>query len=179
MKACVTFDSRYGNTEKIAKSLATGLEEAGIRATCVGVSSVIVESLSEYDLICVGGPTQYRTASKAMQDFLGSLSKVDLSGKRAFAFDTKRDSLLAGSAAKYIEGALRNRGMRIVSQRQSAMIATPEAEMERRESESKDEWKERRHGSEKLLGGEGGRFEQIGRQVGRALLEAAPMSIRS
>ena len=175
MKACVVFDSRYGNTEKIAKSLATGLEEAGVRATCVDASSVIVESLSEYDLICVGGPTQYRTASKAMQDFLGSLSKVDLSGKRAFAFDTKRDSLLAGSAAKYIEGALRNRRMRIVSQRQSAIIATPEAATKKLGSESKDEWKERRHGSEKLLGGEEGRFEEIGSQVGRALLEAASM----
>ena len=30
MRACVVFDTRYGNTEKIARSLETGLKEAGV-----------------------------------------------------------------------------------------------------------------------------------------------------
>jgi flavodoxin len=112
-KACIILDTRYGNTEKIARSVEAGLKETGIQTACTGVNEV-VDSLSQYDLICVGGPTQYRTASKAMQGFLDSLTSVDLAGKLAFAFDTRRDSLLAGSAAKYIEAGDENRQSEII-----------------------------------------------------------------
>lgn len=171
MKAYVIFDSRYGNTEKIAKSLETGLKEAGVETACTNVDEAVVSTLNEYDLICVGGPTQYRTASNTMQGFLESLANIDLKGKRAFAFDTRRDSPFAGSAAKYIEDALCRRGVEIVSQRQSAMIVSPELERKKEEFESKEEWKEWRHKNERLREGEEGRFVQIGAQVAKILLE--------
>lgn len=170
MKACVVFDTRYGNTEKIARSLEAGLKEKGIQTACANVNEVVIDSLNQYDLICVGGPTQYRTASKTMQAFLESLTSVDLAGRSTFAFDTRRDSFVAGSAAKYIEDALRKRGMKIVSQRLSAMIVSPEPEKSKREFEDKEEWKEWRHRSERLQKGEESRFEQIGAQIGMTLL---------
>lgn len=173
MKACVIFDTRYGNTEKIARALVAGLEEAGIQTACVNVKDFAVGSLSQYDLICVGGPTQYRTASEAMQGFLRSLRSVDLVGKAAFAFDTKRDLPLAGSAAKYIEEVLAKQGMKIVSRRASATMVSPQPERRKEEFEDKDEWKEWRHRSERLQEGEEKRFEQIGVQIGRFLLGAA------
>ena len=57
MRACVIFDTRYGNTEKIAKALEAGLEESGIQTTCDSVKDLAISSLELYDLICVGGPT--------------------------------------------------------------------------------------------------------------------------
>jgi len=53
----VIFDTRYGNTEKIAKALEAGLEESGIQTTCDSVKDLGISSLELYDLICVGGPT--------------------------------------------------------------------------------------------------------------------------
>ena len=40
IKAIVIFDTRYGNTEKIAKSLEIGLKEAGILTVCMNARDV-------------------------------------------------------------------------------------------------------------------------------------------
>ena len=167
--ACVIFDTRYGNTEKVARSLESGLKEAGVRTALTNVKEVVIDDLRQYDLICVGGPTHYRTASEVMQTFLVSLKSVDLSGKMAFAFDTRRDSFLSGSAAKYIEAALLKQGMKVISPRLSASIIGPEAEAGKQDFENKDDRKEWRHKNERLSEGEEERFEKAGVVIGKAL----------
>jgi flavodoxin len=174
MKACVIFDTRYGNTEKIARALEAGLGKAGIQTVCVNVKDVDIGSLNQYDLICVGGPTQYRTASETMQSFLKSLRRADLAGRAAFAFGTRRGSPLAGSAARCIEEALIKQGMKIASQRASATMVSPEPERRKEEFENEDQWKEWKHKSERLQEGEERRFEQTGIQIGRSLPRATP-----
>jgi flavodoxin len=155
MRACIIFDTRYGNTEKIAKSFETGLKEAGIQSLCVNVRDMVIDSLKEYDLICVGGPTEGFTASKPTKEFLGKLKSVDLSGKCGFAFDTKLDWRFSGSAAKFIEKELSDLGLRIVAPRESALVsALKEAGTIT---------------GARLNEGEEKRFEQVGLQVGTAL----------
>jgi flavodoxin len=165
MKACVIFDTRYGNTEKIARSLEAGLKSAQVETTCMNEKDVTAGSLTQYDLICVGGPTHYGSASESIRNFLQSLEGTDLSGKMTFAFDTRRDSAFAGSAARFIEGRLRRLGSKVVIHRESAIIQGSDPPS-RRESETKDEWKERRHRSETLKDGEEKRFQQIGASIG-------------
>ena len=169
MKAIVLFDTRYGNTERIARSLETGLQKSGLQTACINVKDAVVDSLGEYDLICLGGPTHHRAASAAMQGFLHSLKGADLSGKLAFVFDTRRDSFLAGSAAKFIEGRLQKLGLKMVKPSLSASIFNPTPDEKRRKSESKDEWKERRHRSERLLEDMELQFESLGREIGRTI----------
>ena len=155
MRACVIFDTRYGNTEKIARSFETGLKEAGIQTICVNARDVAVDSLMQYDLICVGAPTEAFTASKPMKEFLGKLKSIDLSGKFGFAFDTKLDSRFSGSAAKFIEKELSNKGLQIIAPRESALVFS---------------LKERGAATgARLKEGEEKRFEQIGLQVGTTL----------
>ena len=173
MRALIVFDTRYGNTEKIAKALQAGLDEVGVQSDCANVRDVAPSSLDQYDLVCIGGPTQNRSASEAMEDFLESLKGVDLSGKSALAFDTRRDSALAGSASKRIEDALRKLKMRIVGPRESAIVVSSGPERRKDEFEDKDEWKEWRHRNEALREGEEKRFELVGFQVGRSLLGVA------
>jgi menaquinone-dependent protoporphyrinogen IX oxidase len=75
MKAITLYDTRFGNIERIAKSLETGLKQAdGIHsAVCINAKEdVPIDSFKEYDLLCVGAPTEGFTASKSIKEFLES-----------------------------------------------------------------------------------------------------------
>jgi flavodoxin len=155
MRACVIFDTRYGNTEKIAESFETGLKEAGIQTVCVNAKDVAVDSLKQYDLICVGAPTEGFTASKPMKEFLAKLKSIDLSGMHGFAFDTNMDWRFSGSAAKFIETELSNLSLQIIAPRESAIA------LSLKEGGTIT--------GARLKEGEEKRFEQVGLQVGAAL----------
>ena len=113
-KAFVIYDSKFGNTEKIAKALTAGMQGEGITVECAKVEEVNIDKLTEFDLFAVGGPTHMRTASKPMNAFLEKLDKVDVRDKKAFTFDTKAEFRLAGSAGKAIEKKLQKLHMNVV-----------------------------------------------------------------
>lgn len=118
----VVFNTKFGNTEKIAKSIAAGLERAGVAVRCVSVSEAHPEALKDYDLIVVGAPTQTFTASKPMKEFIDHLENVGgLAGKSFYAFDTRLPSRFSGSAAKHIESKLQRMGLRPAGPRSSAI----------------------------------------------------------
>ena len=148
-RAIVVYDSKYGNTGQVAKSVASGLQMAGVETACSNILDVGIDSLGGYDMIAVGGPTQAFTASKQMKDFLQKLEKTGvLKGKRGFAFDTRFASRLSGSAAKYIEKKLSEFGMQIIKNRQSAIVKKTEGPLEEGELEA---------------------FERLGFEMGSAL----------
>jgi len=153
-RAIVVFDSRYGNTEKIARSLRDELREAGIDAYCLNENKVQIESLKEFDLIAVGGPTEALRVSKSMKEFLQKLRSLDLHGHFGFAFDTRFDSAFSGSAAKAIEKELKRCGLEMISPRESAFILS-------RQKNDK--------GNVKLKDAEEERFEKLGSSIGSAL----------
>jgi flavorubredoxin len=153
-QAVVIFNSRYGNTEKIARSLEKGLQAAGLKTYCVDSRSVNLRALNQYDLVCVGAPTEFGTAPRGIKGFLGQLSQVRLQGKYGFAFDTKLPSRFSGSAAKFIEGKLKKLGLEIVVPRSSAIVV-----------KEKDV-----PGNAKLDDGEEERFRRVGVIVGTALV---------
>jgi flavodoxin I len=127
MKAVVIYDSRYGNTEKIATDIAKGLKESHVEeASTLNVSDISdVGKLSDFDLIAVGGPTEFHRASPPMREFLSKLKHVDLKGKYGFAFDTKLDSWWAGDASNAIEHGLRSSGAQILMPKSSAIVKSP------------------------------------------------------
>ena len=75
---------------------------------------------------------------------------IDLSGKYGFAFDTKFDSRMSGSAAKFIEKELNRLRLKLIAPRESAIVLG---------IKEKD-------GGARLKEGEEMRFEQIGLQIG-------------
>jgi flavodoxin len=129
-RGIVIYDSSFGNTEKIARALAFGLEENGAEIDCFKVDQVDVEKLAVYDFIAIGGPTHIISASKPMKEFLERLRTVDLRGLKGFSFDTRNESrmngkhwlLLENSAARVIEGVLKRRKVDIVRPRRSALV---------------------------------------------------------
>jgi flavodoxin len=155
-RGVVIFDTRYGNTEKIARSFEVGLKQSGIDTSCLNTRELSPESLKDYDLIVVGAPTEWHSASKPMKAFLESLRRVDLSGKYGFAFDTKLKRPFSGSAANLIEKELRNLGIKIFAQHESGTVFL--------ESGSTS--------GAFLKEGEAKRFEEIGLRVGSSFLRA-------
>jgi len=129
-RAIVIYDTKFGNTEKIARALARGMENQGVKVDCVKVDEVDVDKLVEYDFLAIGGPTHAFGVSKPMKAFLEKLRSVGIKGKKAFAFDTKYRSWLAGCAGKGIEKALKGLGMSIVKPHSSAVVTGNEGPLE-------------------------------------------------
>jgi flavorubredoxin len=131
VKALVVYDSGFGNTEKVAKALAAGLESGGVDVNVVKVNAVKFDELGKVDLLCVGSPVHAWNASKPVKEFLERLKSVeDLSGKKAFAFDTKIKSKLAGSAGGKIERKLKDLGLIIAKHSESAVVKGREGPLE-------------------------------------------------
>jgi flavorubredoxin len=113
----------FGNTEKIAKALAAGLESGGVDVEVVNVDAVKFDELSKVALLCVGSPVHAWGPSKPVNEFLEHLKTVEgLSGKKAFAFDTKMKSRWAGSAGGKIERKLKDVGLTVVRNSESAVV---------------------------------------------------------
>jgi flavodoxin len=113
-KVLILYDSIYGNTKKVAMSLSRGLEEGGLHVDCKTIINVDFEDLGNYNAIGIGGPTHFHGASKNMKTFLRNLKKYDLRNKLGFAFDTRADFRLAGSANKRIARYLKKVGLMVV-----------------------------------------------------------------
>lgn len=128
----VVYDSKFGNTEKVARALAKGLVENGVEADVVKSDAVKLEELGKYDLFAVGSPVHAWNMTKPMKEFMERLKAVDgLKGKKAFAFDTKLSkSNLAGSAGGKIEGKLKEIGMVIAKPHATAVVKGNEGPLE-------------------------------------------------
>ena len=131
-KALVVYYSMYGNTEKVAKALVSGLEDGGVEADIAKADAAKLDDIVNVDLLVVGSPTHAWNASKPIKEFLERLKSMkDLSGKKAFASDTKMSkSRLAGSAGGKIEGKLKGLGLTAVKPHVSAVVKGIEGPLE-------------------------------------------------
>ena len=113
-KAIILYDSLFGNTKKVALSLSRGLEEGGLYVDCTSIQEVNIDRLKSYDLIAIGGPTHFHGASKKMKQFLPKLNHLEVENKAGFAFETKGEFKMAGSAAKRITRYMKKIGLKII-----------------------------------------------------------------
>jgi flavodoxin len=112
MQTVIIYDSKFGNTEKIAGAIARGagtLSDVRVMSTPEAVH-VTQQLASRPDLLVLGGPTQKRGPSPALRAFIDDLP-AHLRGIPAACFDTRyRGPLLlmgsaATAAAKVLAGA--------------------------------------------------------------------------
>jgi flavodoxin len=130
-KALVVYYTVYGNTEKVAKALSAGLQSAGCEVETSRVDAVRYDELSSIDLLCVGTPVHAFNISKPAKEFLARLAdQQGMSGKKAFAFDTKLKSRMAGTAGGKIEKKLGKLGFEIIEPAKSAVVKGREGPLE-------------------------------------------------
>jgi len=86
MNALVIYDSVFGNTERIARSISAAL---GDGTSAQNVSAVTAADLNGIDILFVGSPTRGFKPTPAITAFLASLPADALKGVKAAAFDTR------------------------------------------------------------------------------------------
>ena len=86
-KVLIAYDSRTGNTEKMAASIAEGIRMAGHEAELKKITQIKSEAeLAGYDAYVFGSPTYHRDMIGTMKTFLFLAQKANLGGKIGGAF---------------------------------------------------------------------------------------------
>jgi flavodoxin len=87
VKAYVLYYSRFGNTRRVAETIAEILADAG-EAQAAPIDELTTAELHAADLVVFGSPTHYQNLPKEVSAVLDTLSKRALRGKQVAAFDT-------------------------------------------------------------------------------------------
>ena len=119
IKGIVVYDTSYGNTRKVAETIAETLKESGIKIDLFDVKGVKKLSAKDYDFLVLGSPTRFGTMSFAIRGFLGKVKKEEWMSKPFAAFDTENPENIEKaqaekkewSAAEKIAGKLKERNM--------------------------------------------------------------------
>ncbi len=145
MNALIVYDSKFGNTERIARVVAERLGSARlIRAEEAGALG-----RTECDLLIVAGPTQRQGVSPALREWLERIPRGALKDVPAAAFDTRyrMSQFLSGSAAARIASRLKRAGARLVVPLESFFMerdVPPQGEKRRHELERLEQGEEER-----------------------------------
>ena len=114
MKGIVVYDTSYGNTKKIAETIAETLKESRIEVDLFNVKDVKKLSAKDYDFLVLGSPTKFGTMSFAIRFFLGNVKSEEWINKPFAAFDTENPENMEKkeySAAEKIAERLRDKRM--------------------------------------------------------------------
>jgi flavodoxin len=141
MRALVIYDSVYGNTEEIAEAIGGAILGGEVRVLRAG--EVGPPELENISLLVVGAPTQRGQATPAIKDFLGRVSKAEINGLDAAAFDTRVTSRVAkifGYAAGKIAGSLKKKGANLVAEPEGFFVEGTEGPLTEGERERAADW---------------------------------------
>jgi flavodoxin len=112
MNILVVYFSKFGNTQKIAQTVAEELEAAGV-VRIVSSDRLAASDLDDVDLVVMGSPTHRMNLPEAVRSVFEKLPKRSLRGARVAAFDTsyQMSAFLARfTAAKKLARQLRKLG---------------------------------------------------------------------
>ena len=145
MKCLLVYDSAYGNTEQVARAIATALMPVHSINLVKADQLAKLESAS-IELLIVGGPTHNHGTSKPIAAVLKATPRGTLKGVKVAAFDTRyrMATWLTGSAASDIARNLRKLGGLLQGSPESFFI----------ERDVPPQGEKRRHNLERLETGE-------------------------
>jgi flavodoxin len=150
MKIIVIYDSIFGNTEKIAKSLEFSLGGQEVKA--IRVSDVKLDQLTGIQFLVVGSPTRGFRPTKPITDFLKKIPDNGLKGVKVAAFDTRITidekvplilrflSNIFGYAAKPIADKLAEKGGELIVPPEGFIVKGSEGPLKEGELERAADW---------------------------------------
>ncbi len=140
MRAMVVYDSVYGNTEKIAKTVG-GAISGEVRVARVG--EVDAARLERFDALIVGSPTLGGRPTEPIQQFLGRIPEASVKEVRVAAFDTRYSGKfvkLFGFAAEKIGAALEAKGGKLAQPLGDFIVTGKKGPLKEGETERAVSW---------------------------------------
>ncbi len=110
LKSVIVYFSQTGNTEKVARAIATGIKSTNNSCTLTTLKEVILKKLRDYDLIGIGTPVFYFQEPCNVRNFIARLSF--LKDKLSFVFCT-HGGQDANTLARMAKG-LKERGLLVL-----------------------------------------------------------------
>jgi flavodoxin I len=145
MNCLIVYDTLYGNTEQVARAIATAFPPPH-SVRLVKADQIARLDATSIDLLIVGGPTHRHRISSPIAAVLKATPRGALKGVKVAAFDTRyrMAEWLSGSAASGIVRHLRKLG--------GSLQVPPESFFIERDTPPQGE--KRRHNLERLQVGE-------------------------
>ncbi len=140
MKTLVIYDSKYGNTQKIAEAVAAALPG---EPDLLHVKDASPEMLPGYKLAVIGAPTHGAGPSDPVKAFLDQLRPEDLTNTRFAAFDTRMRWFILrffGFAAPKILRRIKQLGGKVVGRPGDFFVSGGEGPLEEGELERASAW---------------------------------------
>lgn len=141
MRALVVYDSIFGNTEKIARAIASVLGERGaVDLAKVGQGETV--DWSGFELVVVGGPIHRVSLSAAMKATVKEMPRKALSGAGVAVFETcyRNPRWQRGAAARKLARRTRKHGGRLIVPAESFFVVAREGPLEEGEEERARRW---------------------------------------
>ena len=114
MKTLIVYDSKFGNTEKIARAIGEAMTALG-KAKVVKVADANPSQLSSIDFLIVGSPTHAGRATPAIKEFLRKIPANALENVRVTSFDTRFSAKDKGVGTRIVLGIFRYAAGRIAN----------------------------------------------------------------
>jgi flavorubredoxin len=122
MKVVLVYDSKYGNTERIAQAIAKGLAEAGLTEVRVlWAVKACEDDFHDADLWIIGSPTRWGGPTFKIRTLLSNAIKYEGKGRRAAVFDTRFDKVHSGSSER-LKAVLEKGGLTLVTDPESFLV---------------------------------------------------------
>jgi len=89
MKVLIVYDTKHGNTKKVAELIGEGLNSVeGNTVSVENVKEVNVEKEEAFDLILIGSPNHAGSHVGSIKKFIKNLPNASLKGNSFAVFDT-------------------------------------------------------------------------------------------
>ena len=89
MKVLIAYDTKYGNTKKVAELIADGINTVEGNETVINhINDIDISKDETYDLILIGSPNHMGRHIKTVKKFIKKLSEAPLKGNSFAVFDT-------------------------------------------------------------------------------------------
>jgi len=88
-KVIVVYESKYGNTKRVAETIIEGMGESeGIETVLSELKEIDVDKILDYDVILIGSPNHWGGPTRGVKKFIDKLGKLSVKEKLYAVFDT-------------------------------------------------------------------------------------------
>ncbi|MEM3577541.1 MAG: flavodoxin domain-containing protein [Candidatus Bathyarchaeia archaeon] len=89
VKVLVIYESKYGNTRRVAETIVEGMKEVGgIEYSIKELKEVDLGKVADYDAVLIGSPNHIGGPTRGIKGFIDKLGGLQLKGKLFAVFDT-------------------------------------------------------------------------------------------